>query len=64
MSETRPPSDATLRATLAAPPSRYSSRVNRTTGTGASGEMRSTLPEEEMIEHHVADHGDAPAGET
>ena len=31
-------------ATLAAPPSRSSSRVTRTTGTGASGEIRSTEP--------------------
>ena len=36
------PSDLTFNATLAAPPSRCSSRVTRTTGTGASGEMRST----------------------
>src|SRR4029450_3262838 len=40
----RPPSEAMLWATFAAPPRRYSSRSNRTTGTGASGEMRSTRP--------------------
>jgi hypothetical protein len=38
------PSIFTLSATLAAPPSRSSSRFTRTTGTGASGEMRSTAP--------------------
>ena len=40
----RAPSVLTLRATLAAPPRRSSSRLTRTTGTGASGEMRSTAP--------------------
>jgi hypothetical protein len=34
----------TFIATLAAPPRRSSSRFTRTTGTGASGEMRSTAP--------------------
>ena len=39
-----PPSAAMLCATLAAPPSRTCSDSNRTTGTGASGEMRVTRP--------------------
>ncbi|EXI68790.1 MAG: hypothetical protein AW07_04349 [Candidatus Accumulibacter sp. SK-11] len=43
-SETRAPSAATLRATFAAPPGRSSQRSMRTTGTGASGEMRATSP--------------------
>ena len=43
-SVTRAPSILTFNATLAAPPSRSSSRETRTTGTGASGEMRSTAP--------------------
>ncbi len=34
----------TLRATLAAPPGRSSVRFTCTTGTGASGEMRLTSP--------------------
>jgi hypothetical protein len=38
------PSAAALRATFAAPPGRSSLRAIRTTGTGASGEMRSTSP--------------------
>ena len=38
------PSAATLRATLAAPPGRSSMRVIFATGTGASGDMRSTSP--------------------
>ena len=46
---------ATLCATLAAPPMRHSSRSNSTTGTGASGEMRSTRADEELVEHDVAD---------
>jgi hypothetical protein len=41
---TRAPSAATLRATLAAPPGRSSLRPTLTTGTGASGEMRATSP--------------------
>src|SRR5689334_1789611 len=32
-------------ATFAAPPSRYVSSTTSTTGTGASGEMRPTLPQ-------------------
>ena len=40
----RAPSAATLRATFAAPPGRSSVRAIFTTGTGASGEMRSTSP--------------------
>src|ERR1017187_5887110 len=35
----------TLRATLAAPPGKYDSPVTFTTGTGASGEIRDTLPQ-------------------
>src|ERR1035441_4145169 len=35
----------TLRATLAAPPGEEDSLVTLTTGTGASGEMRETLPQ-------------------
>src|ERR1017187_7072271 len=35
----------TLRATLAAPPGKYDSPVTSTTGTGASGEIRDTLPQ-------------------
>jgi hypothetical protein len=38
------PSDWAFTATFAAPPRRSSSRVTRTTGTGASGEIRSTAP--------------------
>jgi hypothetical protein len=38
------PSAAALRATFAAPPGRSSLRAIFTTGTGASGEMRSTSP--------------------
>jgi hypothetical protein len=38
------PSEAALRATLAAPPRRSSCRSTLTTGTGASGEMRLTSP--------------------
>ena len=38
------PSALTFNATFAAPPRRCSSRVTRTTGTGASGEIRSTSP--------------------
>ena len=34
----------------------------RTTGTGASGEMRSTRADDEMIEHQVADDEDGAAG--
>ncbi len=40
----RAPSARTLTATLPAPPRHSSSRLKRTTGTGASGEMRSTAP--------------------
>src|SRR5439155_584514 len=40
----RPPSAVTLLTTLPAPPGRSSSPVTCTTGTGASGEMRSTCP--------------------
>ena len=40
----RAPSAAQLRATLAAPPGRTSSRCHSTTGTGASGEMREASP--------------------
>ena len=36
---------ARLRATLPAPPGMKLSRSNSTTGTGASGEMRATLPQ-------------------
>ncbi len=36
---------ATLRATLAAPPGYQVSWLTSTTGTGASGEMRRTLPQ-------------------
>ena len=36
---------------------------NRTTGTGASGEMRVTAPDDEAIEHHVADDEHAAAAE-
>src|SRR5262245_9469768 len=39
-----PPRATTLLATLPAPPSEALSRSTRTTGTGASGEMRLTLP--------------------
>jgi hypothetical protein len=39
-----PPSEATFSATLAAPPGRVSSFWMRTTGTGASGEMRPVGP--------------------
>ncbi len=38
------PSEARLCATLAAPPRENVSRSTATTGTGASGEMRSTRP--------------------
>jgi hypothetical protein len=38
------PSAAALRATFAAPPGRSSLRAIFTTGTGASGEIRSTSP--------------------
>ncbi len=41
---TRAPSAATLRATFAAPPSRKASRSTVNTGTGASGEIRVTVP--------------------
>ena len=41
-SDTRPPSARMLCATLAAPPRRTCSDRKRTTGTGASGEMRVT----------------------
>ena len=41
---TRAPRAAQLRATLAAPPGRSSTRSTFTTGTGASGEMRDTSP--------------------
>src|SRR5271165_5004632 len=44
-SVTRAPSWARFMAALAAPPGRSSRRVARTTGTGASGEMRSTSPQ-------------------
>ena len=40
-----PPRDTMLRRTLALPPSSRSSRVTLTTGTGASGEMRDTVPQ-------------------
>ena len=40
----RAPTAVMLRATLAAPPSRSSVVRTRSTGTGASGEMRSTSP--------------------
>ncbi len=39
-----PSSAVTLRATFAAPPGRSSVRFTCTTGTGASGEMRLTSP--------------------
>src|SRR5688572_19742755 len=42
--ETLPPSAFTFNATLAAPPSLCSFFLSATMGTGASGEMRSTLP--------------------
>ena len=38
------PSTTALNATFAAPPRRSSLRVTRTTGTGASGEIRETSP--------------------
>ena len=38
------PRDARFRATLPAPPGIAASRVRRMTGTGASGEIRVTLP--------------------
>ena len=40
----RAPSAVILRATLPAPPGMALSRPRENTGTGASGEMRSTLP--------------------
>ena len=43
-SDTFAPSAAALRATLAAPPGRSSLRSTLTTGTGASGEIRDTSP--------------------
>ena len=39
-----PPSEATLRATLPAPPSMAISRVRASTGIGASGDVRVTSP--------------------
>ena len=42
---THAPSPARFMATLAAPPGRSFCQVARTTGTGASGEMRSTSPQ-------------------
>src|SRR5208337_290674 len=44
-SKTRPPRLWMLCTTLAAPPSRRFSLVTATTGTGASGEMRETVPQ-------------------
>ena len=44
ISITRAPRVATLRATLAAPPGMLAVRWRAITGTGASGEMRSTEP--------------------
>src|SRR5580658_7045403 len=38
------PSEARFKATFPAPPIRYSVRSNATTGTGASGDIRSTCP--------------------
>ena len=52
-----------LAATFAAPPRRYSSRSNCTTGTGASGEIRVDPAEDEVVEHQVADDEDGPAGD-
>jgi len=40
----RPASEVMLRATFAAPPGRSSVRFTCTTGTGASGEIRLTSP--------------------
>ena len=40
-----PPKEATLLATLVAPPGIKLSELTRTTGTGASGEILSTLPQ-------------------
>jgi len=57
----RPPNNSVLtssvlrfRATLAAPPGMKFSSLESTTGTGASGEMRPTSPDE-MIQHGIAD---------
>src|SRR5690606_37552929 len=41
------PKDWRLKSTLPAPPSRSSLLLTETTGTGASGEIRSTLPHTE-----------------
>jgi hypothetical protein len=43
---TRAPSAATLHAVLAAPPGTPNALIFRTMGTGASGEMRSTSPDQ------------------
>ena len=57
----RAPSATRHFATFAAPPSRSSSRSTASTGTGASGEMRSTSPVDVGVERGVADHQHAPA---
>jgi hypothetical protein len=52
---------ATLWATLAAPPKAACDPVTRSTGIGASGEMRLTSPATYRSKHHVAqdEHGAA-----
>ena len=40
------PSEAVLMATFPAPPIRFSDFLTATTGTGASGEIRSTTPQQ------------------
>ena len=54
----RAPSEATLRATLPAPPIAISLRFTASTGAGASGEMRADLAIDEVVEHQVADAED------
>jgi hypothetical protein len=53
------PERATLAATFAAPPSTARSEPSWTTGTGASGEIRSTAPVDVDVEQRVAGHEDA-----
>ena len=60
---TTAPRVATFSATFAAPPGRAVVPVTRTTGTGASGQIRSASPSDVLVEHGVADDEDAKTGQ-
>ena len=58
------PRPASVAATLPAPPGVWTSPARLTTGTGASGEIRRTVPMHMAVEHHIPDdhHRDVKRG--